>query len=108
MGADHLIDEREVLQVTPPDILLTNYKMLDFLLLRRADHELWAEANAAIPGARRVPHLRRRAGHRRRDAAAAARPNPEGRWGEWTARQRHSGRDLGHARSGAYVDARAT
>lgn len=44
MGPDHIIDKKEVLQATPPDVLLTNYKMLDFLLLRRADRELWAEA----------------------------------------------------------------
>src|SRR5262249_26695577 len=43
MGPDHLIDKRETLRVDPPDILLTNYKMLDFLLLRREDRDLWAE-----------------------------------------------------------------
>ncbi len=42
MGASHLIDKREVMRVHPPDILLTNYKMLDFLLLRKDDRELWA------------------------------------------------------------------
>ncbi|HTO00331.1 MAG TPA: DEAD/DEAH box helicase, partial [Microthrixaceae bacterium] len=42
MGDDHLIDDRYALRADPPDILLTNYKMLDFLLLRRADHDLWA------------------------------------------------------------------
>ena len=42
MGSDHLIDKREVLRADPPDILLTNYKMLDFLLLRREDRDLWA------------------------------------------------------------------
>jgi ATP-dependent helicase YprA (DUF1998 family) len=42
MGADHLIDRREALRANPPDILLTNYKMLDYLLLRREDHDLWA------------------------------------------------------------------
>lgn len=42
MGAGHLIDDRHALRTAPPDILLTNYKMLDFLLLRRDDHELWA------------------------------------------------------------------
>ncbi len=42
MSADHLIDDRYALRASPPDILLTNYKMLDFLLLRREDHELWA------------------------------------------------------------------
>ncbi len=42
MGPDHLIDDRYAIRAAPPDILLTNYKMLDFLLLRREDHELWA------------------------------------------------------------------
>lgn len=42
MGADHLVDKREVLRADPPDVLLTNYKMLDFLLLRREDRDLWA------------------------------------------------------------------
>ena len=34
MGPDHVIDDRKQLREQPPDILLTNYKMLDFLLLR--------------------------------------------------------------------------
>ncbi len=38
---DHLVDQREVLRQSPPDILLTNYKMLDFLLLRPEDRRLW-------------------------------------------------------------------
>jgi hypothetical protein len=42
MGPDHLVDKREILRADPPDILLTNYKMLDFLLLRREDRDLWA------------------------------------------------------------------
>ena len=43
MGEDHLINKREALHNDPPDILLTNYKMLDFLLLRRSDRKLWQE-----------------------------------------------------------------
>ena len=43
---DHLVDDRDVLRASPPDILLTNYKMLDFLLLRPEDRRLWA-ANGA-------------------------------------------------------------
>jgi len=45
MSADHLVDDRETLRKHPPDILLTNYKMLDFLLLRPEDKTLWAENN---------------------------------------------------------------
>lgn len=42
MGPDWLIDHRETLRDRPPDILLTNYRMLDFLLLRPEDRPLWA------------------------------------------------------------------
>lgn len=38
-----LITDRDALRANPPDILLTNYKMLDFLLLRAADAPLWAQ-----------------------------------------------------------------
>lgn len=44
MGPDTLITKRDVLRAQPPDILLTNYKMLDYLLLREADAPLWANA----------------------------------------------------------------
>ena len=40
---EHLIDDRRILRQAPPDILLTNYKMLDFLLLRPEDQTLWKE-----------------------------------------------------------------
>ena len=43
MGADHLITDRDVLRKHPPDILLTNYKMLDFLMLRPEDGKLWKD-----------------------------------------------------------------
>lgn len=39
---DGLINNRTHLRSTPPDILLTNYKMLDQLLLRPDDATLWA------------------------------------------------------------------
>ena len=41
MTADYLIENREVLRERPPDILLTNYKMLDLLLTRPVDSRLW-------------------------------------------------------------------
>lgn len=41
MGEDHLITRREALREAPPDILLTNYKMLDLLLTRPEDQPLW-------------------------------------------------------------------
>ncbi|AXE34647.1 DEAD/DEAH box helicase [Chromobacterium phragmitis] len=37
-----VITDRETLRKQPPDILLTNYKMLDYLMLRPKDRELWA------------------------------------------------------------------
>jgi DEAD/DEAH box helicase domain-containing protein len=41
MGKDHVIDHHDVLQRQPPDILLTNYRMLDLLLVRPKDRGLW-------------------------------------------------------------------
>ncbi|WP_026926598.1 DEAD/DEAH box helicase [Granulicoccus phenolivorans] len=41
VSADGLITDRNVIRDTPPDVLLTNYKMLDQLLLRPEDHRLW-------------------------------------------------------------------
>lgn len=42
---DSIITHRETMRRQPPDILLTNYKMLDYLLLRGQDRRLW-QANA--------------------------------------------------------------
>jgi DEAD/DEAH box helicase domain-containing protein len=41
MGPDFGITNHAVQQEYPPDILLTNYKMLDFLLMRPHDQNLW-------------------------------------------------------------------
>ncbi len=41
MGPEHIVADRESLLRRPPDILLTNYKMLDYLLLRPSDQRLW-------------------------------------------------------------------
>ena len=48
MGADHLIDVRAELRANPPDILLTNYRMLDLLLLREADAHMWAASATSL------------------------------------------------------------
>ncbi len=45
---DGLISDRSVLRDTPPDILLTNYKMLDQLLLREQDRELWEKSAQSL------------------------------------------------------------
>jgi ATP-dependent helicase YprA (DUF1998 family) len=44
VNVEGLITERAVIRSDPPDVLLTNYKMLDQLLLRRADADLWAKS----------------------------------------------------------------
>ncbi|MBK9373609.1 MAG: DEAD/DEAH box helicase [Holophagales bacterium] len=41
MGPDDVITDRETMRTSPPDILLTNYKMLDYLLIRPEDARLW-------------------------------------------------------------------
>lgn len=41
MSEHEVITDRTVLRDDPPDILLTNYKMLDFLLIRPRDQPLW-------------------------------------------------------------------
>ena len=48
MSADSVIADRDTLQRNPPDILLTNYKMLDFLLIRPKDRELWRHNEAGM------------------------------------------------------------
>lgn len=42
MGEKEIISDHEILRKSPPDILLTNYRMLDFLLLRQWDAGLWS------------------------------------------------------------------
>lgn len=41
MGRDHVVDDNDRLRADPPDILLTNYRMLDLLLQRPKDAPLW-------------------------------------------------------------------
>src|SRR5690554_1450425 len=41
MGPTQVITNHETLRDNPPDILLTNYKMLDFLLMRPKDQGIW-------------------------------------------------------------------
>ena len=42
MQPDKVITDHETLLQSPPDILLTNYKMLDYLLVRPKDASLWS------------------------------------------------------------------
>ncbi|MFT6773003.1 MAG: DEAD/DEAH box helicase domain-containing protein, partial [Paracoccaceae bacterium] len=46
MGPEDVITRRDAMWHAPPDILLTNYKMLDYLLLRGRDRELWSRNTA--------------------------------------------------------------
>ncbi|HCZ16975.1 MAG TPA: hypothetical protein DHV85_20880 [Candidatus Accumulibacter sp.] len=46
MTASSVITDRKTLRQDPPDILLTNYKMLDYLLIRPKDRLLWARNTA--------------------------------------------------------------
>ncbi len=41
MGPSTVITDRATMQASPPHILLTNYKMLDYLLLRPDDQTIW-------------------------------------------------------------------
>ncbi len=41
MGPEQVITSRDEMRRNPPDILMTNYKMLDYLLLRADDRSLW-------------------------------------------------------------------
>ncbi|MDU7360670.1 MAG: DEAD/DEAH box helicase [Propionibacteriaceae bacterium] len=43
-----LITHRYTIRNNPPDILLTNYKMLDHLLLRSEDRGIWAESAESL------------------------------------------------------------
>ncbi len=42
------ITNRDAMQANPPDILLTNYKMLDYLLMRPKDQAIW-QVNSDTP-----------------------------------------------------------
>ncbi|MCX7201755.1 MAG: DEAD/DEAH box helicase, partial [Burkholderiales bacterium] len=42
MTPTSVITDRDTLRKHPPDVLLTNYKMLDYLMLRPRDRELWS------------------------------------------------------------------
>lgn len=43
MTPDRLISDKATLRLSPPDILLTNYNMLDYLLIRPEDRTLWLQ-----------------------------------------------------------------
>ena len=41
MSQENIISNKDILRNSPPDILLTNYKMLDYLLIQAKDYPLW-------------------------------------------------------------------
>lgn len=45
MTDNMVITNKDTLRAMPPDILLTNYKMLDYLLIRPIDFPLWQDNN---------------------------------------------------------------
>jgi len=48
MGPRNVITDHATLRQHPPDILPTNYKMLDFLLIRPHDQGLWRFNTAGV------------------------------------------------------------
>ncbi|HEV7772337.1 MAG TPA: DEAD/DEAH box helicase [Conexibacter sp.] len=48
VSSDGLITDRQVMRSGAPDILLTNYKMLDQMLLREADARIWAQSATSL------------------------------------------------------------
>jgi len=46
MTREGIITNKETQRLKPPDILLTNYKMLDYLLIRAKDYSLWKNNNS--------------------------------------------------------------
>jgi len=41
MGRDNVIEDKNAILKSPPDILLTNFKMLDYALMRARYQQLW-------------------------------------------------------------------
>ncbi len=48
VSARGLITDRSTIRKDPPDILLTNYKMLDMLLLRHEDSKIWESSASSL------------------------------------------------------------
>jgi DEAD/DEAH box helicase domain-containing protein len=44
MTPDSVITDRDTMRRHPPDILLTNHKMLDYLLIRLRNRQLWGHS----------------------------------------------------------------
>ena len=70
---------RTEFRTRPPDLLLTNYLMLEYMLMRKDGREIFKNHRVRYHRARRGPHLPRHPRDRRRlpDAAAPRRPAQE-------------------------------
>jgi DEAD/DEAH box helicase domain-containing protein len=60
MGPATIITDREVMRADPPDILLTNYKMLDYLLLQLSPFTDQAHADGCVGTVSQARRLRHR------------------------------------------------
>ena len=75
MTADQVMTHRDTMRLQPPDILLTNYKMLDYLMIRPRLTHLSGRTMGQRPLSTSwltAAHLRRRAGYGPRLPLAAA------------------------------------
>ena len=104
----------EEILANPPDILLTNYVMLELILTRPFERKLVEAARAPVPRPRRAAHLPRPAGCGRRAARARVREACEARRCSASARRQRSpdrGRSTSSARrsraSRSFCSARA-
>ena len=78
MGPGHLITDRGRMRREPPDILLTNYKMLDYLLLRPEDQGVWQHNAPGVLRSLVVDELHTFDGAQGTDLACLIRRRPTG------------------------------
>ena len=57
MGPDNVVTDRDTLRNYPPDILMTNYKMLDYLMIVEDRKYGYVLGLGAVSGAGRTAHL---------------------------------------------------
>ena len=57
MGAEQIITDRRSLEIAPPDILLTNYKQLDYLLMQPKVQQLWQHNTPQADGSSTLRYL---------------------------------------------------
>ena len=57
MGPEQIITDRRSLEIAPPDILLTNYKQLDYLLMQPKVQQLWQHNTPQADGSSPLRYL---------------------------------------------------